>query len=136
MITGSSRFIRHCSRKGYIVHKSSIPKIPPPTLSTVLPSFSMGVCAKTVMISAMPPLLIQILEPFRMKCSPSGASTARVLNNAQRVTSSHTNMCSTELNNHIFHRNSKIYPKELMCSYYVKVSADRWLLFDSSYVRT
>lgn len=44
-----------------------------------MPSFSIGVCANTVMISAIPPLLIQILEPLRMKCLPSGDSTARDL---------------------------------------------------------
>ena len=36
-----------------------------------------GVLAKTVKKSAMPPFDIQILAPFRMKCLPSGDSSAR-----------------------------------------------------------
>ena len=44
------------------------------TLSVVVPVASSvtGVLAKTVKNSAMPPFEIQILEPFRMKCFPSG----------------------------------------------------------------
>jgi hypothetical protein len=38
-----------------------------------------GVWAKTVMTSANPPLLIQIFDPFRIKCLPSGDNTARDL---------------------------------------------------------
>ena len=36
-----------------------------------------GVFAKTVNTSARPPLEIQILEPLRTKCFPSGESSAR-----------------------------------------------------------
>ena len=38
-----------------------------------------GVWAKTVKISAMPPLEIQILDPFKIQVLPSGESSARVL---------------------------------------------------------
>lgn len=50
------------------------------TLSRICPVFSSFtcVCANTVNTSAMPPLLIQILEPLRTKCLPSSDSAARV----------------------------------------------------------
>mmetsp|Transcript_53444 Transcript_53444/g.134320 ORF Transcript_53444/g.134320 Transcript_53444/m.134320 type:complete len:209 (-) Transcript_53444:464-1090(-) len=49
------------------------------TLSFISPVFSSLtlVCANTVKISAMPPLLIQILLPFKTQCFPSSDSTAR-----------------------------------------------------------
>lgn len=51
------------------------------TFSTISPLFSSftGVFAKTVNISAIPPLEIQILAPFNIQCLPSGESSALVL---------------------------------------------------------
>ena len=51
------------------------------TFSTISPLFSSltGVFAKTVNISAIPPLEIQILAPFKIQCLPSGDRSALVL---------------------------------------------------------
>ena len=86
----SMRDLTLCSRDVINCTPKNLPcETPPKALSTMkavtLSVFSpvlgstTGVWAKTVKISAMPPLEIQILDPFKIQVLPSGESSARVL---------------------------------------------------------